>query len=448
MGNTEDNKPHKHHPLIKLLFSGAALVSWIMYRHMPQEERDKLSEIFSLRLHTASRALVDFVIPHERNGYQPKVFQARSVKHIMLLVVFIKVALISTLFVLYPNLGRLEQDIRSQMYTLINQYRVERGGHELAVNSYLEEAATAKGNDMIAENYFSHYGPDGKKPWQWLDPARYDFKAMGENLGMDFLTANSVFKAFQASPTHDKNLLNAAYEEIGIATLSGNLDGHQTNLMVVFFGTQKQPVTKVVSADTPPAPVAEVKPTPTPVPAPTPTPAPAPQPVVKPKPTPQPAPKPAPAPTPIVTQPQPAPAPQPVVQPNPTTVTGQPSAEPTRLDPATLAALQPEIEVLGEAVTNEQGQIVDQFKTGVVLSKGTWLQHAIAWADRFLFVFLLSLVGLLLVNIVVKIKVQHAHIILNALALILVVASAFYVHIHAVEAIGEHIRILGSFFIR
>lgn len=93
---------------------------------------------------------------------------------------------------------------------------------------------------MINRNYFAHDTPDGKRPWEWIDRSEYDYIYAGENLAMDFITAEVVQAAFLKSPTHRKNILNPKYTEVGIAVLNGELDGRQTTLLVEFFGTQRK----------------------------------------------------------------------------------------------------------------------------------------------------------------------------------------------------------------
>jgi hypothetical protein len=273
-----------------------------------------------------------------------------------------------------------------------------------------------------------------------LDPATFDFKAMGENLAMDFLTSNSVFKAFKASPTHNKNLINGAYQEIGISVQSGTLDNHQTNIMVVFFGTRKDATTRVAvttPTDTAQATSPTVSTTPQPTTAPSPSTVTVQEPVAQPT-TPTVNPEPAlPTPTNVVDATMDATVPEPV-----DTTEIQPVSGP-QVGIRKVAEMQPDIEVLGEAISNDNGVITESFGSGVTFSKGTWVQRLVGWVDRFLMAFLLTLVLLLITNIIVKIRVQHAHIIANAVLLIIVVAGALYLQVHAVEAMGEQIRILG-----
>ncbi|MBI4090568.1 MAG: hypothetical protein HY422_00940 [Candidatus Komeilibacteria bacterium] len=409
----ERNQRKKHHWLIKALIAAGAIIGTGIYR-MPPKQRKKDSEKIVEAVKRFSSLFVDYCVPHERNNYRPKALHHRSVHTMILFVVLVKIGILSVLFTLYPNLAHLDQNIQSMSYTLINQYRTEKGTVPLLVNSYLEEAALQKGQDMLEQNYFSHFGPDGKKPWQWLDPSQYTFKAMGENLAMDFLSANSVVKAFQKSPSHDRNLLNTAYSEVGIAVLNGYLDGHNTNLMVVFFASPKAE-----------APIAQA-------------PAPVPQPVAENKPVvPQPQPKP------ISTEPPPAEKPVAILPVPTTTVAQTPVVGTVRQVSSAVAAA----EVLGESTGADQLVVADNLKGGSVFSQGNMTQRILAWSDRFFYAFLIAAILLLLVNIFVKIRVQHVPSIANGSLLIAVLVIALFWRVHQAEAIGEQVRVLAQWFI-
>lgn len=407
------NYPKKRHWLIKALIAVGAIIGTIIYRMSPKQ-RKKDTEKFVAAMKRASSTFVDYCVPHERNNYRPKALHHRSVHTMILFVVLLKIGILSVLFTLYPNLARLDQDIQSMSYTLINQYRVEKGSDVLKVNSYLEQAAMQKGEDMLDQNYFSHFGPDGTKPWQWLDPSRYTFKAMGENLAMDFLSANSVIKAFQKSPTHDRNLLNSAYSEIGIAVLNGYLDGHTTNLMVVFFASPKAQAPIAVAPVPAPKPVVVTKPVATP-----------------------------PQPKPVATTPPPIEKPA-ETQPVPTTTIVQAPVIGTVRQVSSAVA---ETEVLGESIGGDQLVVNDNLKGGAVFSQGNMTQRILAWSDRFFYAFLIAAIVLLLVNIFVKIRIQHASSIANGVFLIAVLAVALFSHIHQAEAIGEQVRVLAQWFL-
>lgn len=423
-----DKKPKKKHLLLKLLALIGILGGWLLYQRTPKKQRSEFKHSLKETSHQVSRKLVDFFIPHERNGYKPHVFHETSVKHLLLLIVVVKVSVLATLFTLYPNFAQLNQDIRSEMYRLINQYRVEKGEQILAVNSYLEATASRKGGDMLENNYFSHFGLDGKKPWQWLDTSVYDFKAMGENLAMDFLTADSVFRAFQNSPTHDRNLISDTYSEIGISIQDGYLDGHDTSVMVVFFANPKVAAAETVVATAQPiaAPVQPVEteeqpplevidePTEEPVSAPIEEPVEPEQPVSEPE------------------------------EPTAVAVTDLPAERPVPdLDFEKIAALDQSAAVLGETLGDAE-IFTANLTEGATFSQGSVVQRIMAWSDRFLMGLLIALVVLFVINIIVKIRVQHAPAIINATLLIIVATIALRFNVHQAEALGDTIRILGQ----
>lgn len=117
-----------------------------------------------------------------------------------------------------------------------NAERVKMGLSVLSENSSLNQAAEAKANNMFAENYWAHFSPSGKDPWGFINGAGYRFSYAGENLARNFYTSDEVVKAWMNSTTHKANLLNANYQDIGIAVVDGVLNGQKTTLIVQEFG--------------------------------------------------------------------------------------------------------------------------------------------------------------------------------------------------------------------
>lgn len=188
-----------------------------------------------------SRSLIkDIFIPHAANNHQPKALRPKSLGVYIILALLVKFTVTGFLFATYPSEAELSAIVSANMISLINQSRVEAGVNPLDHNLTLASFAQLKGQDMINRNYFSHDTPDGKRPWEWIDRSEYDYVYAGENLAMDFITAEVVQAAFLKSPTHRKNILNPKYTEVGIAVLNGELDGRQTTLLVEFFGTQRK----------------------------------------------------------------------------------------------------------------------------------------------------------------------------------------------------------------
>jgi len=120
---------------------------------------------------------------------------------------------------------------------LTNASRTEAGEAALIANSKLSRAAETKVSDMIANGYFSHTSPAGKTPWSWIQKEDYDYVYAGENLAMDFHSAEKEEEAWMASPTHRANILNQNYHEIGTAVREGIINGHETTVAVVMFGS-------------------------------------------------------------------------------------------------------------------------------------------------------------------------------------------------------------------
>lgn len=161
----------------------------------------------------------------------------------------------------------------SEVVSLTNQKRAEAGLSELSVNPVLSQAAKAKGEHMLANDYWAHTAPDGTEPWAFFTNSGYRYRYAGENLARDFTNPTSVVEAWMASPTHRDNLLSNRYDEIGIGVVEGDLNGVDTTIIVQFLGTRiagTETEASIAQAET----EAETTPTPAPTREPTLTPTP------------------------------------------------------------------------------------------------------------------------------------------------------------------------------
>jgi uncharacterized protein YkwD len=129
---------------------------------------------------------------------------------------------------------------------LVNDARIKEGLKPLEENPELSAAAAQKAEDMIKKDYFSHDSPEGRTPWHWIEKNNYDYEYAGENLAMNFTTAEEEQKAWMKSPTHRKNILSENYQEIGAAIAEGKIDGKNTIVAVQMFGSRPDfvPVSK------------------------------------------------------------------------------------------------------------------------------------------------------------------------------------------------------------
>lgn len=133
--------------------------------------------------------------------------------------------------------GAQAVDLSDEIVENVNIERQKQGNSILVRSKSLDKAAMLKAKDMIGNNYFAHTSPDGIDPWHWVTKVDYQYKYAGENLAMDFKTANAVHKAWMKSPSHKENIISEKYTEIGVAVVRGIIEEgkEETNVAVQFF---------------------------------------------------------------------------------------------------------------------------------------------------------------------------------------------------------------------
>ena len=95
---------------------------------------------------------------------------------------------------------------------LINDYRKRNGAGPLSLNDNLGAAADAHSRDMAKKDYFRHSNTK-----QLIERHGYNnWKTYGENIAAGQETAEQVFKAWQKSNPHDKNMRDKSFTDIGI----------------------------------------------------------------------------------------------------------------------------------------------------------------------------------------------------------------------------------------
>ncbi|MEK7495762.1 MAG: CAP domain-containing protein [Patescibacteria group bacterium] len=175
-------------------------------------------------------------VPHEENN-----FRAKSL-HTDFLTVYLVIAFLMMMFFkqnsgLHNVLGFATDISIEKLNQLTNEQRQKNNLPSLLINSALTLAAQKKAENMLAENYWSHYSPDGKTPWDFILGAGYKYEYAGENLAKNFLFSNGVVDAWMNSTAgHRENILKREYAEVGYAIVNGVLNGEQTTLVVQEFG--------------------------------------------------------------------------------------------------------------------------------------------------------------------------------------------------------------------
>lgn len=186
-----------------------------------------------------SKKAVDVFMPTADNDYRPRALHFKSLSAIVIVLILLKIFMVLFLFVVYPSFVYLSTDIYEQIIELTNKTRIEEGVSPLEVNEFLTQAAYKKAQDMLLRQYFAHDTPDGKKPWQWIDKKEYDYTNAGENLAMNFTSAEVAHLALIQSKSHKKNIVNPKFKDIGVAVLIGEMSGKKTMIMVEMFGKQR-----------------------------------------------------------------------------------------------------------------------------------------------------------------------------------------------------------------
>lgn len=103
---------------------------------------------------------------------------------------------------------------------LVNQYRKDNGLKPLKLNPELTAAAKAHSRDLAKWDRISHYGSDGSNPWDRVKRSGYKARLAAENVGTGQASFEEVMKGWKNSPGHNKNLLLADGEHMGIALVS------------------------------------------------------------------------------------------------------------------------------------------------------------------------------------------------------------------------------------
>lgn len=110
-----------------------------------------------------------------------------------------------------------EADFRDKLYNLILAYRREQSVSLLTRSQLLEQSAHLKLADMIENNYYRHEDQTNVQSWYLLEQVGYPYQTAGENLAFGATSAWQVFSDWQQSPTHNTQLLNPNYENMGLA---------------------------------------------------------------------------------------------------------------------------------------------------------------------------------------------------------------------------------------
>lgn len=100
----------------------------------------------------------------------------------------------------------------------LNAIRAAHGVPAVAYDDGLNATAKAKVEDLITRQYFGHDTPDGQAFYALPFKTRPGLKFYGENIGQCYTSQEAMFKAYEASPGHLKNIIDPNYKLLGAYT--------------------------------------------------------------------------------------------------------------------------------------------------------------------------------------------------------------------------------------
>lgn len=112
----------------------------------------------------------------------------------------------------------------SKMVNLVNLERAKQGVTPLGVNMILVSLARKKSQDMVDRNYFSHTSPTYGSPFDMMKNAGVSYQTAGENIA-GAANTESAHQNLMNSQGHRANILNPAFNQIGIGIASGSIYG-------------------------------------------------------------------------------------------------------------------------------------------------------------------------------------------------------------------------------
>jgi uncharacterized protein YkwD len=205
---------------------------------------------------TILQAVHDLFVPHARNDYKPHALRHRHLSLYAGLMLSLKLTTLFSLGALPQNQAFSSGVTTANIIELTNSSRSGFGLSSLKENPALDLAAQKKAEDMVANQYFAHTSPQGRTPWDFIKDQNYNYLVAGENLAVNFQSAEGVEEAWMNSPGHKANILNKDFKDIGIGIAEGDFKGAKALFVVQMFGTiSEQPYISKKSY-TKPAPLA------------------------------------------------------------------------------------------------------------------------------------------------------------------------------------------------
>ncbi len=111
-----------------------------------------------------------------------------------------------------------------ELLRLLNGERAKIGLSPLKVNLEATEIARYKSQDMIDNDYFSHYSPTYGSPFEMLRTFNIKYIYAGENIAGN-TSVKEAHESLMDSEGHKENILNPEFTHVGIGVKEGSKYG-------------------------------------------------------------------------------------------------------------------------------------------------------------------------------------------------------------------------------
>jgi uncharacterized protein YkwD len=124
--------------------------------------------------------------------------------------------------------GLSQSAMESSVTCLINDERTSYGLQPVTSNDDLRQAALSHSNEMVSQGYFEHTSPAGLTFIDRIESTGYMQGVRSWTVGENLVwgsgprsTPQALVTAWMNSPPHRENLLRPAFQEIGVAAVTG-----------------------------------------------------------------------------------------------------------------------------------------------------------------------------------------------------------------------------------
>lgn len=126
--------------------------------------------------------------------------------------------------------------LAGRMLDLTNKSRRENSKKELTWSPELCLTAKIKALDQVINGYFAHTHSTQEEPVTILSLVGYKYALVGENLALNYFSADSAHEALMNSPSHRDNILSDDYSQVGISFATGKINQEAAFVIVQHFG--------------------------------------------------------------------------------------------------------------------------------------------------------------------------------------------------------------------